>query len=410
MKYLLLIFLLNSLVSSQESADEKLLIEIKDTSGLSEWEVRDIADRADKKTKNVSLKDVYEFTDSNGSVNIQKLQASWENQTPVSNGYDWIKTKSGEWFKGEIKAMYDDKLEFDSAEIGLYTFDFDDVVYIKSYHPLNVNIEKVASVSGILRFDKDELKIIQGDTEYKFPRFKIVSFAPAGELERNFWSGKVSFSVDVRAGNKKQFDYTARANLKRRTDATRLSLDYLGRVSSVDDYETARDHRITETYDVYISRKFFWTPLFSEYYTDKFQNIDTQLTASVGLGYSFIDTKKLKLGASGGPGIVYTKYDTVEVGNNISTQSPSFETRTKLEWEINKKNDLMYDYKFTFTDDDSGFYKHHMILSLENELTSWLDLDISMIWDHISKPTKLEDETIPLQDDYQLLFGLGIEF
>ena len=77
---------------------------------------------------------------------------------------------------------------------------------------------------------------------------------------------------------------------------------------------------------------------------------------------------------------------------------------------MNKKNDLIYDYKFTFTDNDSGAYKHHMILSFENELTSWLDLDLSFIWDRLSKPTELEDGTVPFKNDYQMLLGLGVEF
>ena len=334
----------------------------------------------------------------------------WEDQTPKTNGYDWVKTKSGEWFKGRIKAMYDEELEFDSDEIGIYIFDFDDVKYIKSHKPVNVNIEGVAAVSGIMRYDGDKIRIIQGDKEYDFTREQIVSFAPSGDLERNFWSGKVTLSLDQRSGNKNQFDFTSQVNLKRRTDATRLQLNYLGRVSSLESEDTANDHRLTETFDVYITKRFFWTPLFSEYYTDKFQNIDTQITASTGLGYTVVDKRKLKLDISGGPGIVYTTYDTVEAGEKKSANSLSFETRIRFDYEVTKKNDIIYDYKFTFADDNAGAYKHHMILSLENELTSWLDLDFSFIWDHIQKPTELSNGTVPFKDDYQMLIGLGIEF
>jgi len=411
MHYIFFFLFITTLLFSEDIEEENILIKVQDTSGLSSSEVREVAEKSDKESKkDLSLKDIYEVTDANGSVDVSKLQTAWENQTPKTNGYDWIKTESGEWFKGEIKAMYDEELEFDSDELGLHTFDFDDIVYIKSHYVLNVNIEKVTSVSGILRLRENQLKIIQGDTEYVFNRSQVVSFAPSGELERNLWSGKISFSIDARQGNKNQFDYTARANIKRRTDKTRLSIDYLGRISKVEDFETARDHRVTETYDVYLSRRFFWTPLFSEYYADKFQNIDTQLTASVGLGYTIIDTKKLVLGVSGGPGFVFTRYNTVQAGTEISTQAPSLEARAKVEWEMNKINDLVYDYKFTITDSASGSYKHHMILSLENELTSWLDIDISMVWDHILKPTRSADNIIPFKDDYQLLFGLGVEF
>ena len=430
MKYLLLLGLITSLLFSQIQQDDSAVIEIKDTSGLNENEVRAIAEKSDEKKKEkISLKEISKITNSDGSVDVKKLQALWEDQTPKTNGYDWVKTTSGEWFKGHIKSMYDENLEFDSDEIGLYTFDFEDVAYIKSHNAINVNIEfeddatekksnkfinlnmkKTVSVSGILRFDGSDLRIIQGDTEYKFKSEQIISFAPSGEKERNFWSGKVSVSLDQRKGNKNQFDFSTRVNLKRNTDTTRLIIDYLGRVSSLEEHDTANDHRITETFDVYITKRFFWTPLFSEYYTDKFQNIASQVTASTGLGYAVIDKRKLKLDISGGPGIIYTKYDAVEEGEKDRATSASIETRIKMDWEINKKNDLIYDYKFTITDNDSGAYKHHMILSLENELTSWLDLDLSFIWDRLGKPTELEDGTVPFKNDYQFLIGLGVEF
>lgn len=410
MKYFLLFLIIKTILLSEENSKEKTLIEIKDTSGLSEWEVRLRAEISDKKDKkSISLEEVYELTDTNGSVDMENLQTRWEHQTPSTNGFDWIKTKSGEWFKGAIKAMYDDSLEFDSDEIGLYEFDFKDVVYIKTHKPLNVNIEEVASVSGIIRLSNEEIRIIQGDTEYKFPRSQIVSFAPAGELERNYWSGKVSLSFDGRQGNKNQFDYTAQIKLTRRTDSDRLTIDYLGRMSEVEGYQTANDHRLTESYAVYITKRFYWTPLISEFYRDKFQNVEKQITGAVGLGYTIIDKEKLTWDIYGGPGIVHTEYFTVKEGEDSYINSASLETRTKLVLELNKKNDLIYDYKFTFTNKDSGTYKHHMILSLENELLSWLDIDISAIWDHTTTPTKLEDGTIPFRNDYQFLFGLGID-
>ncbi len=411
MKFLLLFILINSFLFSEEIKEESTLIKIKDTSGVSENTLRAIAEESDKeKKKNISLKEVYEVTDINGSVNIQKLQTKWEDLSPKTAGFDWIKTTKGEWFKGQIKAMYDEKVEFDSEEMGIHIFDLEDVAYIKTDGAIDVNIEKVASVTGIIRLDDRKIKIIQGNTEYNFQREQVVSFAPDGALERNLWSGKVTLSVDQRSGNKDQFDYTGQVNLKRRTDSTNLSIDYLGRVSSVDSKGVANDHRISETYDVYLTRKFFWTPLFAEYYKDKYQNIDRQLTASIGIGYKIVDNRKFEWSVSGGPGILDTRYYTVEDGASTTARSGSLEMRTNLEYELFKKSDLIYDYQLTLTDKASGSYKHHMIFTLENEITSWLDLDLSFIWDHTKNPTNLEDSTTPLKNDYQVLIGLGLEF
>ena len=400
----------------EEVEEEIGLVEpvlIEDTSGLSHDEVREKAAASDEKHKSekkVSITKVVENTDQTGKVDISKIQQPWEELSPQPVKYDWIQTKSGEWFKGKIKAMYKDKLEFDSNEIGLYTFDFDKIKQIKSYHIIDINIENVASIPGIIRYKDDKIKIIQGEDTYTFDKKQIVAIAPTGEEELNYWSGKVTLAVDIRAGNKTQFDYTAKVNIRRRSVTSKLVFDYLGRVSSSNSVETANDHRLNEKYDVYLTRYFFWTPIFTEYYQDKFQNIEAQYTGGVGVGYTLYETADLDWDISGGPALIHTKYITVTPEEDKSPTSFALELSTRLEYEISNITDIEYQYKLTVTDKKSGSYKHHMVLTFSNELLDWLDLDISGIWDYTKVPEVAADLSQPLKNDYQLLVGLGIEF
>jgi len=371
------------------------IVHLKDSSGLSVDEVRKIAKDQDTQTQ---------------KQHLNSKECRWENLSPTPQKYDWIQTVSGEWFKGDIIALYDDKLEFDSDEIGLYTFDFEDVKTIKSYQVLSVNIENLASISGIMRLYDNHLTIIQGDTSYEFTKNDIISFAPAGELERNFWSGKMSFSVDLREGNIEQKDYSAQASIRRRTADSTFSFDYLGRISSKDGMQTADDHRFNQKYDRYITRYFFWTPVFSEYYTDKYKNIKHQVTLGFGLGYTLIDTKSVEWSFSGGPAVIYTRYETVEQGGRKDDYSPALEISTSYEKELSAITDFTYNAKCTLSDKDAGGYKHHMIFMLENELLSWLDIDITAVWDYVRTPKQGADGVIPEKNDYQLLVGFGIEF
>ena len=407
---LLLFILLSSLYGADEIPSDNEPIVVKDKSGLSDDQVREIAKKSDKKLKEINIKEVFEVTDIKGKVDVSKLRSSWEELSPTPKKYDWVKTKSGEWFKGEIKAMYDNELEFDSDEIGIYNFHFDDIVEIKSYHIISTNIEGLASFTGVLRFKNNSLKIIQGDHKFTFKKEQIVSFAKSGESERNNWSGKLSLSFGARTGNKEQLDYTTNAYLNRRTSKTRLRFDYLGRISKFEGTTTANDHRINEKFDIYLSRDFFWTPVFSEYYQDSFQNIQQQYTFGMGLGYSIVDNNKLEWDISGGPALIKTKYVEVALDGDISTSSASFALSTKIEYEYSKNIDLTYDYKVNITEEKSGLYKHHMVLKLENELLSWLDVDITGVWDYTKLPEKDADGVSPLSSDYQLLFGLGVEF
>ena len=373
--------------------DPNNLVKIEDRSGLTADEVRQVAKKLDKQAKQMLAHKV-----------------RWEDLSPTPIKDDWIQTKSGEWFKGRIKGLYDDKLEFDSDEIGLYTFDFDDIKRIKSYHMISVNVGNLASIVGILRLDGDKVTIIQGDNKYEFKREDIVSFAPNATLEKNFWSGKISFNLDMRSGNTNQVDYAAQANLKRRTAISNLSFDYLGRISLKDNEEIANDHRLNQKYDRYITRKFFWTPLFSEYYTDKYKNITYQITLGAGIGYTLFNTKKTLWSFSGGPALIYTKYTTVENGKDDGGYSPALELSTKFEKELSAITDFTYNYKLTFSDKNAGTYKHHMIFKFENKILSWLDVDITAIWDYVVNPKEDDNGVIPKNNDYQLLLGLGIEF
>lgn len=386
-------------------------IVVKDNSGLSDDEVRELVEKKDSlKNKKVSLKEVYEVTDEKGKVDLSKIQVPWSELSPKAEKHDWVQTKGGEWFKGEIKAMFDDDLEFDSEEMDLYTFDFDDIKQIKSFHIVSVNIEGLASFSGILRLKDNNLTIINGDSTYKFKRSQIVSFAKSGKLERDYWAGKLTASMDISSGNKNQLDASIQGYLKRRTNNSRLSFDYLGRVSTLEETKIENDHRLNIKFDRYLTKDFFWTPLNAEYYSNKFQNINNQYTIGFGVGYTIFDKKKFEWDISAGPAFLKTYYEEVQVGSSTDESSFSFQLSTLIDYELSSAIDLKYNYQITVTEKDSGLYKHYMVFTMENEITDWLDFDITAIWDYTKYPEKDAAGVEPLSSDYQLLFGLGVEF
>ena len=420
LKYLLLLnlILLNLSFADDTEVKQKKegdLVIIEDKSGLSQEEVIKKVEKSEQKKdqKRVDVKDVIKLLQQSsvdGTVNLSEIQAMWEDLSPKADKYDWVQTKSGEWFKGEIKALYRDRLEFDSDEIGIYTFDFDDVVQIKSHSSISVNIDQVAIFQGIVRYKDKKISIYQGNKEYTFDKDKIVSLAPEGKSERTKWNGKITVSLDSRTGNTNQMDYTAKATIKRTTSKSRLVFDYLGRYSTKSGENVTADNRINQKLDLYVNRKFFWTPIFSELYQDEFKNINLQATAGVGLGYTLINQKGLEWDVSGGPAYIYTKYNSVENGAANSSSSAALELSTDLDYDITKKVELLYSYKLTLTNKQAGTYKHHMVTTLENEITDWLDFDITYIWDFILEPEKGSDGTQPDSNDHQFLLGLGVEF
>src|SRR6185295_11129056 len=58
----------------------------------------------------------------------------WQPKAPegLPADFDWIRLPSDEWLKGKILSMYHGKLEFDSDELGVHTWDFADIKELRS--------------------------------------------------------------------------------------------------------------------------------------------------------------------------------------------------------------------------------------------------------------------------------------
>jgi hypothetical protein len=334
---------------------------------------------------------------------------------PPDDKFDWIQLTNNEWLKGELKVLYDFEVEFDSDELGLQTFDIEDVKQIRTHKPKSIKIEdpqlrdKPIIVEGILTMIGDKIIMTQGDETREFKRNQLISIAQTDKKEIDLWSASISLGANIRGGNTETTDLNLQANAKRRTASSRLVLDYFGNYSKSEGIETSNNHRLTGYRDSFISKKFFWRQLLGEYYHDKFKNIDHQLSLSTSLGYHIINTPKTEWEISAGLGGRYTKFVSVEPGQSSDNTSPALGFGTMYDTELNKWMDFLVDYSFQIVNEESGRYTHHFITTLSTDLIGDMDLDISFVWDRIQKPQTNSDGTIPKKDDYQLIFGFSYD-
>jgi hypothetical protein len=337
---------------------------------------------------------------------------SW---TPKAVDYDWLQLTSGEWLKGEIKSMYNKKLEFDSDKLDLLSIDWEDVKYLTSHIEGNVKIENIGSVIGTLTIS-DKIIIIKNNTEVQsYDRNKIISFTPAGDREIDLWALKFTLSMNLRSGNTEQIDYTSQISAKRRTADSRFVLDYIGNISKTNAVsgaleETINNHRLSGSLDIYVTRYFFYNPINVEYFRDPFQNIDQRLTFGAGLGYVIKDTSKIEWNLTAGPAYIATRYLSVQPGEDLNIESGSLSISSDLDLEISKSLDFIYKYNIQVSNKESGGYTHHMIATLESEITGDLDLNISAVWDRISHPTVDDLGNIPEPNDFRFLLGVSYSF
>jgi len=338
----------------------------------------------------------------------QSNKESWQPPTPMPDEFDWIQLTSDEWLKGAFIAMYDDKLEFDSAELDLLSLDWEDIKQVRSAQTMQVLFRGKIKVTGKL-FIEGETVLIGGQQDQQFDRSQVVSITAGAPKEINYWSGKVTIGTNFRRGNSEQIESHVRANFQRRTPSDRIVFDYFANYSKTDGDETGNNNRLNGIWNRFIRDQFFMTPVFSEYYRDPFQNIAHRGTIGAGVGFQIIDSAITDWQFGGGPAYQKTQFEEVEAGMSESESTPALVLGTTFKRVLTSAIDFDLEYKIQLTDEASGTFNHHMVIGFETELTSLLDIDIALVWDRIQNPRAGEDGTLPEKDDYRLILGLSLD-
>ena len=346
---------------------------------------------------------------SAGPTFAEEGEKDWQPPPPMPDEWDWIQLTSGEWLKGEIIAMYDENLEFDSDELDEMTLDWGDIQEIRSGGTMQIGFLKDVVATGKLFVDGDIVRVM-GEEDQSFPRSDLLTITADTPKEINHWAGKITLGANIREGNTEQVEISSKASIKRRTPKNRVNFDYLGNFNRTFDEVAADNQRINAGWNRYFSKRFFWTPAYGEYYRDPFQNIASRWTLGMGLGYTMIDTKKIDWEVNGGLAYRTTQFDDVLEGESESANTPALVFGTIYDHELTKSIDFIFDYRFYIVNEESGTYTHHMLTGLEFELTSLFDFDITLVWDRIQDPREASDGIFPEQDDFRLTFGLGIDF
>ena len=337
----------------------------------------------------------------------------WDAARPPADRFDWLQTTSGEWIKGELKAMYSGSLEFDSKKFKLQTLKMEDVAQYLGHGTKRVSIETSTGsriVNGVVTMNRLRVNVVSDNVTQSFDRKLLISITPSAFSEAGNWSGKLSFGLNYTRGNTDQTDQIGELLIHRRTPENRLLINYMGQVSDVNDTETVNNHRLNLLYDVYPERGFFWRPIFLEYFHDPFQNIEYRATLGFGAGYHLLDKPGLTWNISGGPAYRVIEYDSVQAGEDSEADTPTLVASTFLDKALTSTVDFKTLYNLSIVNRESGSYTHHARATFSIELTSIIDFDVSLVWDRTRDPRPRADGSVPEQDDIQWLMAVGIEF
>ena len=336
-------------------------------------------------------------------------QPNWPSDEVPPTSADWIQLDSEEWLKGELIALYEDELVFDSVKFGPRTFDWKDVREVRTSRAMTLGLTGGEVLVGQLVIAGAKVRVIGGEPR-EVPRSQVLSIVPAGSKPFSRLGGKVSAGLTVRQGNVDQIDANVSAEIEHRRVRDRIELDYFATYSSNEGEDTANNQRIKSQWTHAVTDRFFVKPAVVEWYRDPIQNLDSRTAAGAELGYQIFDTRRTDWEVSAGLAYQETRWVGVEAGEENSEKAAAFVGSTSFEQEWTKAIDFKFDYTFYLTQEDAGRYIHHALMSIETEWTDILDFDVSLYWDRTQTPQAARDGTVPDQDDFRMVVALGIEF
>ncbi len=340
----------------------------------------------------------------------QSASSPWHPPVPAPDGYDWIRLTSGEWLKGDIKALRDERLEFESDELDDLTFDWEDVAELRSPRLHTYVFEDRSVVYGTALIRDNRVLLSLAGQEQEFKRSRLMSIVSGGKRRRDYWSGKGSVGLSFRHGNTEQTDLTYQGFLRRQSPLTRARLDYNGSIGQQDGTQNVNDHRGNLKLDIFLSPRFYVTPLVVEAIHDRYKNVDLRLKPGIGAGYTVIDKRRIECDLELAGGYQYVRYGSVVPGEDAEEGAVVMLPTVRLETDITSwlDFDVLYTISIGVTDLDDTTQHAELILSVE--ITQAIDLDVTWMWDRVTSPVPNEDGTIPENDDIQLTVGLGLNF
>ncbi len=323
--------------------------------------------------------------------------------------FDWVQLTSGEWLKGKIERMRDGVLEFDSDELDLQKIDWEDVASIRSPSTHTYVFSDRDDAVGKVIITADEIIVETKTGVVRQPRSELMSIIQGAPRERNFWSSNLRFGISAAAGNSEALTYNAFLGVYREDQLTRLRLDYDGSVGKANGERNINRHLGTAGLDVYLSPRWYITPFTSQFLSDEFQNIQFRATPAAGFGYHIIDESDFEWDVESALGYQYLKWRSVEAGRENPQSDGFVMLRTLGAWDITGDIDWFFDWRTNLVFTDIGNTNHVGSTGMSIEVTDILDINMTFLYLRTEDPAPREDATVPEKNDYQLVFGIGLE-
>jgi hypothetical protein len=317
---------------------------------------------------------------------------------------------TGEWLKGTVEGIRNDRMDFDSDKFDAIQLKMEDVVRT---HSITVNtfvFTEQRVIVGVGEFTPDSVVIKSQSGNYSYPREQLLSLVMGNRDERKLWSGKASAGISTSSGNTNQMTANIQASIRRRGAFLRFDSSYFGNFGQSMGETNVSNQQLTFQSDLFVKDRFFLIPFVFDYYTDEFSNIDLRIRPGLGMGYQIARRSGLEWDIS--TLAQYQRLDFVSVLQDQALTSESFalSVATHASWDVTDDISLNSNYTLTLPTSSLSNPDQQAIVTLEIDITKYLNITTTLNWTRVGDPQEQADGTTPDQDDISLSFGLGFNF
>jgi len=328
------------------------------------------------------------------------------------DSFDWVQLVSGEWIKGNIARMRNDKMEFDSDKLDMLYLDLADVSLVHSPQVNTYVFDDRASATGPAVITAEQVIVQTEEGTKTFPRSELESIVE-GEKERDWWSMKLRFGLTLNKGNTDQLTYDINFNTRREDEKTLLDLNYNTTFGRTGGTQNVNRHLGEFLFNVFLGSRWWVTPVFGQLFNDRFQNIRFRATPAAGAGIHIIDAPKAKWDFVTGMGYQYLNYKNAsQLTSGSNPQNDGFiPLFTYADFDITGDIDLTLSWLTNLVFTTIGNTNHTGRAELAVELTKVIDLDIAFLYLRTEQPAPPPDPVAPAikKNDYQLVVGISLE-